>query len=198
MRKRIITIICISLVAIALTSSLFLDNLFGSKISNIITVITAVIGAGALFVQFKKDKKINEANFIMNFSIHFYQIYNCKNIMNELEKCRQDKNYKLDIDKWYTDIVAYLEWCESLSSMINNKVLSIEKIDDMMSYRFFLITNNKQIQDYELSEFRDFYRGIFKAYKEWSDYKKKKNLPIIMEETELCKVKDYYQFTKKI
>lgn len=191
MRKRIITIISIVLISIALTCSLLIDSLAGSKISNIITVITAILGAVALFVQFKKDKRINEAGFILNFSIHFYQIYACKDILNELENCRQDENYKLDVEKWYKDIVSYLEWCESLAAMVNNKVLSIDKIDDMLSYRFFIIVNNKQIQDCEIIPARMFYRGIYKLYKTWSKFKKDKKLDIIFEETELSKTEGY-------
>lgn len=191
MRKRIIIIISVTLIAIALVSSLLLDSLAGSKISNVITVVTAIIGAVALFVQFKKDKKINEAGFILNFSIHFYQIYDCKKVLNELETCRTDKKYKLDVDKWYMDIVSYLEWCESLAAMVNNGVLSLDKIDDMLSYRFFLIVNNKQVQDAEIVPARDFYRGIYKLHKMWYKYKKKKGLDIIFEEHDLSKTKGY-------
>ena len=189
--KKTIIIISIALISIALLSVLFLDSYLGTKYSNIITVITAIIGAVSLFIQFKKDKKINEGGFILNFSIHFYQIYDCKNIMNELEKCRSNANYKLDFNKWYTDIVSYLEWCESLAAMVNSGILSLDKIDDMLSYRFFLIVNNKTVQDNEIVPSKEFYHGIYKLYDKWSKYKKKNNLNIIFEENELSKTEGY-------
>jgi hypothetical protein len=108
--------------------------------------------------------------------------------MDELEKCRVDKKHKLDVQKYYKDIVAYLEWLESLAALVNSNILSIEKIDDVLSYRFFLIVNNKQVQDAEIIPCKEFYRGIFKLYEEWADYKRKHGRLIIFEENELSKI----------
>ena len=175
----------------ALIGSLFLDDVIGSRISNIVTIITAIIGAVALFLQFKRDKDLNEAGFVVDYSVQFYDIYNLQDVLNELENCRKDKKYKIDMDKYYKDIVGYLQWLESLAALVNSKILSIEKIDDVLSYRFFLIVNNKQIQNYEIIPCRTYYRGIYNLYRTWSNYKKKNNLEIIFESNELSKTKGY-------
>lgn len=182
----------------ALVGSLFLDDVLGARISNIVTIITAIVGAVALFIQFKKDKDLNMASFVIDYSVQFYDIYNLNNILNELEKCRVDKDYKLDVEKNYQDIVAYLQWLESLAALVNTNLLTIEKIDDVLSYRFFLIVNNKQIQEAELIPCKEFYRGIFKMYKEWSAYKKKKGLFIIFEENELSNYPEYKEINNEI
>lgn len=194
-KNKVVTIISVILLSIALISSLFLDEVIGSRISNIITIITAIIGAVALFVQFKKDKELNEASFIVDYSVQFYDIYNLKDILNELENCRKDKNYVINMDKYYKDIVGYLQWLESLAALVNNKILSIKKIDDVLSYRFFLIVNNKQIQNYEIIPCRNYYRGIYRLYQEWSEYKKKNNLEIIFENNELSKSKGFEEIS---
>ena len=116
--------------------------------------------------------------------------------MNELENCRLNPKYKLDADKWYTDIVSYMEWCESLASMVNNKVLSLNKIDDMLSYRFFIIVNNKTIQKKELIPNKEFYRGVYKLYDKWYKYKIKQNLEVILEKNDLSKTPGYYDIIK--
>ena len=138
-KNKSITIISIILLSMALIGSLFLDDVIGSRISNVVTIITAIIGAVALFLQFKRDKDLNEAGFVVDYSVQFYDIYNLQDVLNELENCRKDKKYKIDMDKYYKDIVGYLQWLESLAALVNSKILSIEKIDDVLSYRFFLI-----------------------------------------------------------
>ncbi len=186
-KNKFVLVISITMMIVALIGSLFLDEVVGAKISNIVTIITAIVGALALFIQFKKDKELNMASFIIDYSVHFYDIYHLNGILNELEKCRVDKDYKLNIKEHYQDIVAYLEWAESLAALVNSNLLSFEKIDDVLSYRFFLIVNNKQVQDAEIIPCKDFYRGIIKMYDKWSAYKKKNGLHIIFEENELSR-----------
>ncbi len=196
-KNKVVLIISVLLLVMALIGSLFLDDVLGARISNIVTIITAIVGAVALFVQFKKDKDLNMASFVIDYSVQFYDIYNLTDIMDELEKCRVDKKYKLDVQKYYKDIVAYLEWLESLAALVNSNILSIEKIDDVLSYRFFLIVNNKQVQDAEIIPCKEFYRGTFKLYKEWAEYKKKHGRLIIFEENELSKIPGFEENLKK-
>lgn len=195
-RSKAVLVISIIMMAAALVGSLFLDDVLGARISNIVTIITAIVGAVALFIQFKKDKELNMASFVIDYSVQFYDIYNLNNILNELEKCRVDKKYKLDVEKNYQDIVAYLQWLESLAALVNTNLLTIEKIDNVLSYRFFLIVNNKEVQDKEIIPCREFYRGIFELYEKWSAYKKKKNMQIIFEENELSLREEYKEIQK--
>lgn len=195
-RSKAVLVISIIMMAAALVGSLFLDDVLGARISNIVTIITAIVGAVALFVQFKKDKELNMASFVIDYSVQFYDIYNLNNILNELEKCRVDKKYKLDVEKNYQDIVAYLQWLESLAALVNTNLLTIEKIDNVLSYRFFLIVNNKEVQDKEIIPCREFYRGIFELYEKWSAYKKKKNMQIIFEDNELSLREEYKEIQK--
>jgi len=196
-KNKSITIISIVLLSVALIGSLFLDDVIGSRISNVVTIITAIIGAVALFFQFKRDKDLNEASFVVDYSVQFYDIYQLQDILNELENCRKNKKYKIDMDKYYKDIVGYLQWLESLAALVNNRILSISKIDDVLSYRFFLIVNNKQVQDFEIIPCKEYYRGIYNLYESWSAYKRKNNQEIIFEKTELSKTKGYDEIVKK-
>ncbi len=186
-KNKIILILSVSLIVISLITSLFIDNDFITKLTTTITVITAIIGAVAIFVQFKRDKNLNEASFLIDYSNQFYNVYNCGNILNELETARKNPNYSIDVDKYYKDIVGYLEWLESLSALVNSNILQISKIDDVLSYRFFIIVNNKQIQDKEIIPCKEFYVGIYKLYPKWANYKKLTNQNIIFEDNALDK-----------
>ncbi len=197
LKNKIITYISIFLIIVALIGSLFFDSDTGSRIATIITTITAIIGAIALFIQFKRDKDLNQATFLLEYSKQFYNTYNCADILNELETYRKNLNYEIDVEKYYKEIVGYLEWLESLASLVNNGTLSIDKIDNVLSYRFFIIVNNKQIQDYEIIPCKEYYREIYNLYEKWAQYKRKLNLPIILEETELSKTPDYNEIVAK-
>lgn len=195
--NKTITIISITLLIMALVGSLFLSDTIGARVANVVSILTAIIGAVALFLEFKRDKNINEAGFIINYSNDFYDIYDLKEVLNELEMARNDKKYVIDMKKHYSDIVAYLQWLESLASLVNSRVISVEKIDDVLSYRFFLIVNNKQVQQHEIVPCKEFYKGIYKLYAKWYDYKKKTNQFVIFEETSLAKTKGYNEIVKK-
>ena len=56
--KNIVVYISTALIIIGLIASLIFTK-EDSRISSIVTTITAVIGAVALYIQFKKDKEIN-------------------------------------------------------------------------------------------------------------------------------------------
>ena len=159
----------------------------GNDITNTIMASTAVIGALGIYMTFRKDKKISQATFMTTFSYQFYDQAELKAIMSKLEKYRRGNKACLT-EKDYDDIVAYLQWCEELASLINNKVFSFDTIDDLFSYRFFLITNNEYVQKTELIPEKEFYRAIFTAYEAWTKYKNKKNLPIMMADTPLIRV----------
>ena len=82
--------------------------------------------------------------------------------------------------------------------MINNKVLSFEKIDDMLSYRFFLIVNNNTVQENELIPSREFYRGIYNIYEKWKKYKIDHKIKIVLEVNDLSKTKGYKEMIKQL
>ena len=187
--RGLITIISCLLLVGALCLAFFLDDVLSGIIIDIVTVITALIGAIALFIQFKKDKDINETEFIIRLGVDFYDQTGPKDIMNKLEKYRKSKSKSGIFTKDdYDNIVTYLQWCEELAFVVNKGVLKISDIDELMSYRFFLITNNEYIQKTELIPEREFYRGIYKLHKEWTEYKRKKKLYILGEDTSLEKI----------
>lgn len=192
-----ITLTAILVILLALMGSLFLSEGVAERVMSVVTATTAVIGLVALFYQFKRDKNLHEANFLVEYSNQFYSIYNCADLMNELEMCRVDPSYKLDVDRYYKDIVGYLEWLETLASLVNAGILQISKIDNVLSYKYFLIVNNKQVQEGELTRNREFYRSIYDLYPAWVKYKRKKNLPIIFEENDLSRTVGYQDILSK-
>ena len=93
---------------------------------------------------------------------------------------RVDKN-KL-ISKEYQMIVNYLVYLESFVPLILNEQLYLEDVDDLFGYRYFIAMHNPVLQEMELFRERPYYRGCFKAYDKWVDYRRKKRKKEIKKE----------------
>ena len=74
-KGKFITIVSIFLLIVGLFSTLILDYGIASRIVEVVTVITAVVGAIALYLQFRRDKNINEASFLLEFWKNFSEVY---------------------------------------------------------------------------------------------------------------------------
>ena len=197
-KGNIITIISILLIIGGLVGSFFIEGDYGSRITNIVSMVTAVIGAAALFFQFKKDKEVNQASSVFEFSKEFRNSQGNSNLTNILEKYRLKKIDNINIEENYEDIVTYLQWLESLASLVKRKVARLDAIDDLLSYNFFIAVNNPEIQQSELIPCKEFYKGIYWIYSVWFKYKKKRKMPIILEEYGLEKSEGFNDFLREI
>jgi len=193
MRKsKIITIVSMFVLIIGLFSTLVLDNVIASRIAEVVTVITAVVGAVALYFQFQRDKDINEASFVLEFWKNFSE--NDKTLTIQ-KKCDQDIHSKRThfTKEDYDGILMYAQWLEALSAVINRNILSFNFINDMYGYMFFVFVNNKYIQQTELLPNIQFYQGIVKAYRTWEIYLIKHNKEILLNENSLLKAIEEYE-----
>ena len=162
----------------------------------IITVVTALIGAIALFFQFKRDKDINQATFIFEYGKYFNELPGVPEFLSKLEAYRKGDKKALTDDS-YDGMVNYLQWCESLSILIQKGVMDFETVDNLYSYNFFLIANNEYVQNKELVPEAEYYKGVYYLHKLWTNFKRKTKQQIMMEETSLEKVSCYDEIIKK-
>lgn len=196
MKKNLYYYSVIFVIILLLISTLLIENNLASRITTIITLSTALIGAGALFVQYKRDKDVNQASFIVEYAKYFYSLNGVEDTMNLLDEYRLGN--KSAIEKIsYNGIINYLFWCEELSSLVQKNIIDIQTIDNLFSYTFFLITNNKYIQEKELIPQAEFYKGIYYLHNIWTNYKIKTNQPIINSDESLNKVSFYEEYSKK-
>lgn len=197
MRKKIFNYYTsLFIIILLLLCTLFLEEKMGSRIVTIITVSTAIIGATSVFIQYKRDKEVNQASFILEYAKYFSSLNKTEETRQYLDEYRLGNDSILkNID--YTGIVNYLFWCEELSTLWQKNIVDIKTIDNLFSYTFFLITNNKYIQEIELCPQSEFYKGTYYLHKIWTKYKKDTNQPIINEEESLEKVENYSIIAEK-
>ena len=201
MKKKgsIITTLSIFVIVIALFVTVFLEDAMGDRVIEIITVITAIIGALALFLQFKKDKELNQASFVLEYSKSFFGEYNLGDFFCRIDDDydNSESKYKFDIDKEREDYMKYMLWIESLSAVVLDNVLDIESIDKALGYRFFLIVNNKDVQKQDLIPWLHLYEGTCILYYMWYKYRKKNGIFIPNEKNSLHLVKGFDEIVKK-
>lgn len=175
-------------------------------LSKRITTVTALISAVAFWMQFKRTERLNESNFIMNLNNQFIGnkdmtfiehnlelYYNQYEILAQNLAGRERITHKMasrislrisqardseDCQK----LINYLVYLESLAALVDRGVIHLDVIDDLFSYRFFIAVNNPVVQDNEIYPYSDFYRGVFRLSKRWSDDHRKRGIPIPMDE----------------
>ena len=195
-KSKLVMYIAVSLIVLSLMMTLFLDDDLAQRITTIITMVTAVIGAVALFVQYQRDKDVNQANFIVSYAKYFHEIDGCDEIFAKIEKY-QDGQKNIFKPQDQDAIVRYLVWCEELSVLIQKKIMDLSLVDNLFSYNFFLIVNNDYVQNLEIVPYAEYYKGLYALHKMWVDYKKETNQPILNEEFGLEKTPDYIVYCKK-
>ena len=192
-------ILSVTMLTVSLISTLWLDSSLGSRIVSIVTIVTTVIGSASLFIQFKKTKKINAVSFMTDYSKSFYNCYyDLFECFSELNKAVKDPNYEIDYNKYKSKIVVYLQWNESIASLVERKVLDLYTIDNVFAYRFFLVVNNPTIQKNLLVPRAKYYRGTYYLYDIWYQYEQKRGIKMPLDETALRLTEGYQENLKKI
>jgi len=165
-----------------------------SWLTETVATVIAIISAVAFWLEYRENKLLNEAQFITDLNEQFIGSETMADIEWELDKFytkyRKGMLTEEDIKKFRDDfniesknhqkLVNYLVHLEGVAALVKNKVLHINMIDDLMSYRYFIAMNNPIVQELELNEYPDFYKGCFYIYNAWVDELEKQEIEIPM------------------
>jgi len=198
-RSKTFLIIIIIFMVIFITSLISSNNVLTNKyetVKDLIGSITAIIGVIAIWYQMKRDKDLTEAEFINNLNNTFTTNPDIKYIFAKLQNNRGSKADPF-IDEDMIKVVDYLTFFETISNLIQRHVLNFEMINDLFSYRFFIIIHNIHIQDREIIPDNSYYGNLYTLHKLWVHYRKKNNLDIPYESISLDKRDpDYSKYLK--
>lgn len=195
------TILLISLVLIMVPSMLIM---FGDKLIDIegletkIAMITAIIGVVALWFQFKREKDFAEAEYILNLNTAFAENQNIKDIYNKLVKYRDTKEEQFTIDD-KNNLMEYISFFSPIANLVSRGILSYKTINGFLSFRFFSIINNPQVQQIATIPQSNYIGIIFKLYDGWIDYLEKNKLEEPFKESSLrSNYPEYKKFIRKV
>ena len=159
-----------------------------SFIATIISAFVSIIGLFGIWYQLKIQSNVSSADFLIKFNDSFE---NHKDIYQKLALYKENKEC-LSIED-IAEIVSYLAFFETLQHLLQSKVLTFKIVDDLFSYRFFIVVHNKFVQEHELVKDRLYYKNVYLLYHRWIEYRKINKYPIFGEEYSLQKLEDYKQ-----
>lgn len=177
-------VLAIALLIGALTNFILSVTLKTSEpIEHIVGMLEGIIGAiatGLVLFQLRLGQKteqhqneIEKASFALQYNQAFIQDKNMTEVECLLEnQVFYDKEPKEILNsKTRQKFINYLVYLESMAPLILSGVLSLDYIDNLMAYRFFLAIDNTELQEKEILPFAEYYRGCFKLYKIWKAYR---------------------------
>ncbi len=182
-------VLLISIILIILPSTLIM---FGDSIVDIegletkVAMITAIIGVVALWFQFKREKDFAEAEYILNLNSAFAENQNIKDIYNKLVKYRDTKENQFTIED-KNNLMEYISFFSTIANLVSRGILSYKIINGFLSFRFFAIINNPQVQQIATIPQSNYIGIIYKLYDGWVEYLEKNNLEEPFKENSLRK-----------
>lgn len=167
------------------------------EIGDILFIVTTLSGIFAVWYEFRKTKKLNQAVFITGLNNDFINSDKITHIYSVLYNARENGMYEAYIEKRKNqeegqsyldeeDIVkfnSYLNFFEVIYLLFERKFINFGVINELFSHRFFLICNDPVVQDLKLVKRKDHYNNIYSLHKLWRNYRLKKGLKIHYEES---------------
>lgn len=174
--------------------------------ASIIDGAVGAIAAGLILYELhisiyteERQGDIEEAQFLLEYNQTFIQDKNMAMVEHELEMWMEKsspRHEKMKItDENRQQFINYLVYLEGIPPLIFRDILKLEHIDDLMAYRFFLAVNNRELQEDQLFRYADYYRGCFKLYSIWKDYRIRQNYPIPLLEYSLDRWIDFEKYS---
>ena len=151
-----------------------------SDVGSIGEVVAAVIAAIMIILQLEQEKdiekeenRIHEAEFILKYNQIFMENTSLQDVEGKLgdHYMGREKLTEETVNENLQGFVNYLVYLEGLAPLILNKVIDLSHIDDLFAYRYFIAMNNPIIQEISLKSFPEYYRGCYKIYRIWRDYR---------------------------
>lgn len=176
-RNRIFTSVFIVIVVLLFISSVFFDSVYTAMI----TTAVAIFGGIAIYYQIYKESKIAEGEFLHNLDESFKheeiwciakRLFDVKDELDE--RGRFVLKHPLQEDE-RIQMMAYLTFFETLYLLMEQKVVTMDEIDQLFRRRFFKAVMNEDIQRYELVRNYYGYVNIYLLDYKWREHLRKKS-----------------------
>lgn len=152
--------------------------LAGSPLKDAMTMLIAIVAALAVFVQTKKNADTSKAEFILNLQQEFSSSEGFSDLFDACWRNYNDEmsNEELEtyLSKSQVHLLNYLTFFESMYLIKEQGVINIKILDELFGRRFFIVVNNKTIQNFDLCKNAKYYTNVFYLYEDWSAYRIKK------------------------
>ena len=182
----IVLILCVATLVISYSNQ--------SNMIQYASLLSAVLGVVLLAAEIYQSRKITEADFIADLNTSFVTNEDYKHAYTLFEEYDFENLPDLELKNIY--ISNYLTFFETFQLLIDRGTLTIDMLDDLFGYRFFIAMHNPYVQKKKLVKSPENFRNLYRLEKEWSDYRRKTGRPIFHEEYSLEKMVDPETYKK--
>lgn len=191
MKKQKIKYRALMVLAVILITGLFItlltftQTLF-SLTSNTIAIIISTLEAMGLIIslfiaikQLNDSKEIARADFLVELNSAFINNPGNLELYTALQNCldgkckfKEESCEQCNIDLSKVVISNYLTFFETIYLLLHNGVITLEMIDDLFAYRFFLAIHSEFVQQQKLASQPENFKNIFCLEHKWLLYRK--------------------------
>ena len=176
--KAKITLLIIASTMVLLLLCLFAIRLFhpGDEAAvGIVSIAVTLVGTIFIAVELKNGAEVTCSQMLIDLNNYFHDSDRLMSVYQALELCEADKDYS---DRHWqgissVDIAQFCTFFENLYLLYRHHIATIEDLDDLFGYRFFLFTNNPYIQENYILPTSSSYVQIFELYTVWIRYRKR-------------------------
>lgn len=163
------------------------------KFIRLFATLSTVVGVFSVYIQIRKSKLVGQAAFTIEISKYLYELPELPDFIHRLGRSSDVMGieYKVSEDERMM-LIRYLNYIKTVAALVKEKAVDIETLNKVFAYEFFIIINNKSVQEMELIPFSYCYHDIFYLYNEWTTYLNKHGFETLHDESALLLV-DVYQ-----
>ena len=187
--KALISLLCVLAMAVIISLAQLLRTFLSFSDSDLLSLIISVFEAGGLLIslivairQLGDSKEIARAQFLTELNKSFVENPDYALVYNALQDCRDgicplaqecEKTGKCMLSIKKGMVSNYLTFFETINLLLEDGVLTLEIIDNLFAYRFFLAVHSQFVQESKIIPQPENFVNIFKLEKKWLDYRKK-------------------------
>jgi len=179
----VIVVVLLVIVSYVCRKYLSVDN--GTVIVSTVEAVAVIVSLIIAISQIKGSKEIARATFIVQLNQAYVEnpdymkLYNCLQECFDSEcehsdTCNNETKCYLEIEKGV--VSNYLTFFETVYLLEKDGAISLQLLDDLFAYRFFLAVHSKFVQQVKLKTQPRNFKNIFCLEKKWLDYRKKRGV----------------------
>lgn len=177
--NRIAVIVILSMIILMLVCICFIMWFRTGEEASVGIFSLAVTLLGTIFiaVELKNGQNVTCSDMLIDLNNYFHDSDRLMKVYEALEtKADNPEDCALVWDGVRdVEIAQYATFFENLFLLYRNEVASIEDLDDLFGYRFFIFMNNPYIQENYILPTSSSYVQLFKLYEAWIKYRKRKD-----------------------
>ncbi|MGM9859521.1 MAG: GNAT family N-acetyltransferase [Muribaculaceae bacterium] len=135
----------------------------------IFSLAATLVGTVFIAMELKNSQDVTCSDMLIDLNNYFHDSDRLMKVYEVLEEC-QMKGIT-DDSAWHevrsVEIAQYCTFFENLYLLYRHHIASIEDLNDLFGYRFFLFMNNPYIQEHWILPTSSSYVQIFRLYEAW-------------------------------